>query len=318
MGFSLSNFIAGAGRGLSEVGGSMVKKAQESSLLQERAAIDDARQKAQNEWTEGRDDKTFARDQQGRRDDIQFEHEFKTKPENVKASANAAGLIQRAQDDNKTQTYSEGTTVIRPDGSRFTVPKTYAPDKPNYDRVPTEDGRIAIFKDGKFDSYATDSEGKPLIGAGKEAKDEYMTVGGGFDDDNKPIPKQIVRIDPKTKEATVVEPKGQRAKAMTMDEARARAEAEAEDKAGMFSSDKSDFGKDGREHWTTNRTFEITKESEQATGQGPDANTPQATFFAQQPTPPKEAFSGLQEGAQRTFKNGQVWTIKNGRPVRVE
>lgn len=34
-------------------------------------------------------------------------------------------------------------------------------------------------------------------------------------------------------------------------------------------------------------------------------------------TPPPEALTGLQEGMQRRFANGQVWTLRNGQPVRV-
>lgn len=34
-------------------------------------------------------------------------------------------------------------------------------------------------------------------------------------------------------------------------------------------------------------------------------------------TPPPEALTGLQEGMQRRFANGQVWTVRNGQPVRV-
>ena len=38
----------------------------------------------------------------------------------------------------------------------------------------------------------------------------------------------------------------------------------------------------------------------------------------QEAAPPPEAFAGLEEGKQRRFRNGQVWTIKGGQPVRVQ
>ena len=34
--------------------------------------------------------------------------------------------------------------------------------------------------------------------------------------------------------------------------------------------------------------------------------------------PPPQAFAGMREGKQRQFQNGQVWTIRNGQPVRVQ
>lgn len=39
---------------------------------------------------------------------------------------------------------------------------------------------------------------------------------------------------------------------------------------------------------------------------------------AQEASPPPEALKALQEGHETTFKNGQVWTIKDGKPSRVK
>ena len=47
---------------------------------------------------------------------------------------------------------------------------------------------------------------------------------------------------------------------MTMDRAMDRAQKEAKDKAGLFRSDETDFGKGGREQWITNRAREIMGE----------------------------------------------------------
>ena len=45
----------------------------------------------------------------------------------------------------------------------------------------------------------------------------------------------------------------------------------------------------------------------------PAAGKPAATA-----APPPEALAGMKEGSQRSFKNGQVWTIRNGQPARLQ
>lgn len=47
---------------------------------------------------------------------------------------------------------------------------------------------------------------------------------------------------------------------ITLSEAKAMAKAEAKDRAGVFRSDKADFGPGGREKWTTDRTSEIMQQ----------------------------------------------------------
>lgn len=102
---------------------------------------------------------------------------------------------------------------------------------------------------------------------------------------------------------------------------------------------KQAYGGMSEEEWKKQRTQELLTENEvpaptpAAQGLQPPA-APQAAVQpqpAQQPQqpqqpqqsqqdemPPPEALAGLKEGVMRRFKNGQVWTIQNGQPVRVQ
>jgi len=77
---------------------------------------------------------------------------------------------------------------------------------------------------------------------------------------------------------------------ITFYEAQAMAESEAKDRAGMFRSDKTDFGEGGRKRWTTNRTAEIMKQF--GGGGGGIASQPQQPQQTQQPQPaPQQGIS---------------------------
>lgn len=56
--------------------------------------------------------------------------------------------------------------------------------------------------------------------------------------------------------------------AIGRDEARTMAEKEAQDKAGYLTTDKEDFGPDGREKWINDRTQEILRQAQGASGTG--------------------------------------------------
>ena len=59
---------------------------------------------------------------------------------------------------------------------------------------------------------------------------------------------------------------------------------------------------------------ELSKPPEQQSGVEPEAKPAEQ----QQATLPPAAVSALKEGQQTTFANGQVWTLQNGKPVRVK
>ena len=64
---------------------------------------------------------------------------------------------------------------------------------------------------------------------------------------------------------------------------------------------------------------ELARPPEKESGAAPAAQAaPNAPAQQQQATLPPAAVSVLKEGQQTTFANGQVWTLQNGKPVRVK
>jgi len=101
-------------------------------------------------------------------------------------------------------------------------------------------------------------------------------------------------------------------------EALKQARAEAKKKAGVLTTDKQDFGMP-RDQWAQQRAKEIMQTSRQDLMQkvmGQMGAKPKAKAKAEK-LPPR-AMKLLKEGKQTRFQNGQVWTLKNGKAVKVK